>query len=108
MKNQLLTFPNKSMVPSMRYLHYPTLENTRSIKKLRTNMYILLNDQSSWRITRTSANGIRHSRFNIVFIHFIFVISIQYSSISSERNLTASRLPAGFVDLNNQFVMGYY
>ena len=57
----------------MRYLHYPTLENTRSIKKLRTNMNILLNNQSLWRIIRTSANDIRYSRINILFINFIFL-----------------------------------
>ena len=50
---------------SMRYLHYPNPENTRSIKKLRTNMENLLNDQSSWRITSTSANDMCFSRFNI-------------------------------------------
>ena len=35
----------------MRYLHYPSIENTRSVMKLRTHMSILLNDQSLWRIT---------------------------------------------------------
>ena len=57
----------------MRYLHYPTLENTRSVMKLLTNMNILLNKQSSWRIIRTSANDIRYSRINILFINFIFL-----------------------------------
>ena len=60
----------RSLSCSMRYLHYPNPESTRSIKKLRTNMLILLNDQSSWRITRTSANDMRYSRFNILFIKF--------------------------------------
>ena len=54
----------------MRYLHYPTLENTRSIMKLRTNMYILLNDQSSWRITRTSANDMYCIVFLVLSCHW--------------------------------------
>ena len=60
---------------SMRCLHYPKPENTRSIKKLRTIMKHLLNDYSSWRKTRTSANDMRmrFSRFNISFINFISV-----------------------------------
>ena len=58
-----------------------------------------MNDQGSWKIIRASVNDIRYSWINILFINFIFVISIQYtcSYISSERNLTASRLPAGLV-----------
>ena len=34
-------------------------------------MYILLNDQSSWKITRTSANDIRCGRFNILSISYL-------------------------------------
>ena len=69
----------------MRNLHYPTLGNTRSIEKLRTNMYILLNDQSSWRISKTTANDICYSRFNILSINFISVSQAFWTTVLIHR-----------------------